>query len=98
MVKQLDTVRIGNRIKAIRNMKDLSTYQMSSNCHMSPYEFNRIEHGRKQNPYEDLKEIASYLSIPLDYLIDDIPEITGLEDWSDYYILQEFERRFCTNI
>ena len=63
-----DRVRIGNRIKELRQKRGVSTYQLAEMTGLKQPNIARIESGRYSTGIDVLSKIASALGCDLDFV------------------------------
>lgn len=70
-MKEIDTSTIGGRIKASRLRKGYSQEQLAELMHLTPAQISYYENNKNDIKVSVLKELSSYLQVPISYLVDD---------------------------
>ena len=68
-IKGFSSRQIGERIRAIRKLQNISVQQMANDIYMSPNGIYRLETGRVYPSLVSAVIISAYLSVSLDYLL-----------------------------
>lgn len=67
--KEIDTVKLGEKIKKLRKDKGLMQYELADIVGVTPLTMIRIEFGRTVPTLETIKGIAKALNVKIDELI-----------------------------
>ncbi len=68
--KQKLQIALGNRIKTLRESKNVSQQDIAGLCNIEKSNFSRIEAGRTNPTIYTLSKIADNLNVPLTELVD----------------------------
>lgn len=71
MAKQLDYLKIGNKIKEIRQQKGITREKLSEKIGISTMYLGQLERGERRGGINNYVEIANILEVSLDYLFLD---------------------------
>ncbi len=76
------TIKIGNRIRDIRQHKKLKQENVAHDLHISLTAYSKIERGLTQMSVVRLKQIADYFETPLIHFFDP-PTLQKLQDYKE---------------
>ena len=64
-----DMEACGERIRSLRNNRDMTQEAVAEELHVSSYHYRRIESGKEGVSIDLLIDIAGYYGVSLDYLV-----------------------------
>lgn len=73
-------VQIGDNIKKIRKALGLTQDEMATRLNLKLSTFSNYENGSRSLPISQLSSIANELSIPIDFIINGIPDDIDIDD------------------
>lgn len=78
---------LGNRLKNLRENKDLKQSQIADALHISQQNYSRYENGQVELPLGTLVQLADYFDVSVDYLLGRTMSQKDFDTIKDHKIL-----------
>ena len=77
---------LGNKIRELRESRNLTQYELADLSKLSQNTINRLENYKVRNPLDLVKKIAKGLDIQEDELVSEIKDIVSVEEFNMMYL------------